>query len=89
MLTPPMRAIAHPTNEKLEIITSDRFIFNEPSTLALLVARILADHPNHTVTLHNLAVAAHALYRCQYFHLEPLSLAAYFARKMIRPLVRS
>ena len=59
------------------------------STLTLLVARILADHPDHTVALHNLAVAAHTLNRCLYFHVIPLSLAAYFARKMIRPLVRS
>jgi len=67
-----MRAICHPTDEKLGIITSDTFMFNERSTLALFVARILADHPNHTVALHNLAVAAHALYRCLYFHLTPL-----------------
>ncbi len=59
------------------------------SALTLLVARILADHPNHTVALHNLAVAAHALNRCLYFHVIPLSLAAYFARKTMRPLVKS
>jgi hypothetical protein len=33
------------------------------STLALLVPRILlADHANHAVTLHDLAVATHAFY---------------------------
>ena len=59
------------------------------STLTLLVARIFTDHPNHTVALHNLAVAAHALNRSLYFHVIPLSLAAYFARKTMRPLVKS
>ena len=84
-----MRAIAHPTNGKPEIITFDKLMFNEPSTLALLVTRVFADHPNHAVALHNLAMAAHTLYRCLYFHVIPLLLAAYFARNMIRPLVRS
>jgi len=57
-----MRAIAHPANGKLDIITFDRLIFNEPSTLTLLVTGILADHPDHAIALHNLAVAAHALH---------------------------
>jgi hypothetical protein len=71
-----MRAICHPTDEKPLIIAAERLIFNEPSALALLVAGILANHPDHAIALHNLAVAAHALYRCLYFHVIPLSLAA-------------
>jgi hypothetical protein len=32
------------------------------STLALLVALVLADHPDDTCALHNAAVVAHSLY---------------------------
>ena len=53
--------------------------------LALLVARILANDPNHAVTTNDLAVAADFLYRSQYFH----GLLLYLARKTIRALDKS
>jgi hypothetical protein len=41
------------------------------STLALLVPRIRADHPNHTVAPDHLALAANLLYGSLYFHVDP------------------
>ena len=38
------------------------------STLTLLVARVGADHADNTVPTNHLALAAHALDRCCYFH---------------------
>lgn len=42
--------------------------FTAPSTLTLLVSRILAHDTNHTLSLENLAVPAYFLYRCPNFH---------------------
>jgi hypothetical protein len=37
--------------------------------LALLMTRIcVADYPHHTIAAHDLAVSAHFLDRCTYFH---------------------
>jgi hypothetical protein len=38
------------------------------STLALLVARVSTDHPNHTLAADDLAVTAHLLDRSSDFH---------------------
>jgi hypothetical protein len=43
------------------------------STLALLVAAILADDPHHPFAPDDLAVAADTLDRCTYFHVTPPS----------------
>jgi hypothetical protein len=43
------------------------------STLALLVAAILADDAHHSVAPDDLAVAADTLDRCTYFHVTPPS----------------
>jgi len=43
------------------------------STLALLVAAILADDSNHPFAPDDLAVAADTLDRCTYFHVTPPS----------------
>jgi hypothetical protein len=42
------------------------------STLALLVARVAADHPDNTLAPDYLALAADLLHRCHYFHFSPL-----------------
>src|SRR3970040_2240717 len=44
------------------------FTVHRSSALALLVARILADHPHHPLAADDLAVAADSLDRCQHFH---------------------
>src|SRR6266851_513439 len=36
--------------------------------LSLLVFRILANHPHHTLAVDDLALIANLLYRCPYFH---------------------
>jgi hypothetical protein len=60
------------TAKKFAILGSDLFMLNmtmrAASTLALLVARILADHPHHPLAAHDLAVAADSLHGCQHFH---------------------
>jgi len=43
------------------------------STLALLVAAVLADDPHHTLAPDDLAVSADTLDRCTYFHVTPPS----------------
>jgi hypothetical protein len=43
--------------------------YSRKSTLALLVARVRADHPHDAVAADDLAVAADFLDRCEYFHL--------------------
>src|SRR5687768_5087987 len=43
------------------------------STLALLVARILADHPNHTFAVDDLALVANLLDARTDFHDSPLT----------------
>jgi hypothetical protein len=67
----------YPTAKKFAILASNLFMLNmtmrAASTLALLVARILADHPHHPLAADNLAVAADSLHRCQHFHIRFLS----------------
>ena len=43
------------------------------STLALLVAAILANDPHHTLAPDDLAVTTDTLDRCAYFHVTPPS----------------
>jgi len=43
-----------------------------PSALALLVARIAADHPDNALAPDHLAFAADLLHGCHYFHFSPL-----------------
>src|SRR3954470_1801322 len=61
MFTPAIRAICVPASYELEL----RW---RALTLALLVARICADHPHNAVAPDDLAIPAHFLYRCLYSH---------------------
>jgi hypothetical protein len=70
---------ACPRSKKFAILASNLLIHNYKfcprpgSTLTLLVAWILANDAHHALAADDLAVAAHPLYRCHYFHLEILS----------------
>jgi len=57
---------------------------NRASALALLVARIGADHTNHTLAADDLAVAAHFLDRCRDFHRLLLDLFNALGRALTR-----
>jgi hypothetical protein len=61
----------YPTAKKFAILTST---VHRSSSLALLVARILADHAHHPLAADDLAVAADSLHRCQHFHTELLNI---------------
>src|ERR1700691_200200 len=37
-------------------------------SLTLLMFRVLADHPHHTLAVDDLALVTNFLYRCSYFH---------------------
>ena len=44
--------------------------------LALLMLRVLADHPHHTAAMDDLALVTNLLYRCTYLHNDkPLNLS--------------
>src|SRR5262245_31916839 len=58
MLTPAIRAM-------VVLVFRQR---ERALALPLLVPRVLADHPHDAVAPDDLAVAAHLLHRCDYFH---------------------
>jgi hypothetical protein len=46
------------------------------SALTLLVFRVLANHPHHTLAVDDLALVADFLYRCSDFHKPSFQLSA-------------
>ena len=55
-------------------ISNIRYQISSP--LPLLMSFILANDSNSSLTTNNLTLAAYLLYRCPYFHLLPLIVAA-------------
>src|SRR3954451_2228892 len=73
MLTPAIRAM-------LPFLALS-LLFNSLLTLPLLVPRVLADHQDHAATADHLALLAHRLHRCSYFHCSSLCLSGEIARR--------
>src|SRR5579863_6836789 len=51
------------------------------SSLSLLVFRILANHPHHTLAVDDLALVANFLHRCPYFHKPVLGRSSLVVRQ--------
>jgi hypothetical protein len=62
-----MPSVSRRDYAKRVILPALPIIFNQ-LTLALLVSRVGANNPDHTLTPHYLAVAAQLFYRCPDFH---------------------
>ena len=57
--------------------------FYGPDFLPLLVPRVGANDPHHTMALNDLALIAYFSYRNSYFHIKPLVTPAVYNRSSV------